>query len=136
MTTEFEAPDTELEQRLRRDAATWGGAPSAATSSPWRSAPARRRGLRRVLLSAAAAVLVTGLLTWWLARGDGPERTELAPRDLARCYDTLSETWSSTWSTTVGPLEREYAALRQDVGTVADVMWRGVPRPVRSLFGG
>ena len=142
---EFDTTDSELQQRLRREAAAWGGSPSEACSSRWRAAlemPSAAVSLAAVssrrsrLPAAAAAVLLTGLLGWAIARGVSPERQAPEPSPAPQDLAWLSSTWDNPWDSAVGPLEREYAALRCDVGAVADAIRQGMPRPLRSLLGG
>ena len=137
--SEFDdTPELDLEQRLRDEAAAWGGAPSpecsrglrAAIESPWARGAAPGPRLRRRLVGAAAAVFVAALVGWAVARGINSDQPEPEPWHAGP--EARDAAW---WDSTVGPLEREYAALRDDVDAVAGVMWQGVPQRLRSLFG-
>jgi hypothetical protein len=65
-----------------------------------------------------------------VARGGAAERESLPPPE------ALAPAEVAWWEHAVGPLEREGAALQRDASAVADAMWQGMPRRLRSLLGG
>jgi hypothetical protein len=111
--------ERELEERLRRDARTWGGEPSPAASARLAATLPARHG--RALRAAALAALIAAAATvpvWFVAEPPPPPPAEPRALDIA-----------------IAPLQRELSALHADAHVLAGALWQGVPRPLRGLLG-
>lgn len=132
--------DLELEQRLRREAPGWGGAPSAGARDALRTrlatlpSPRAPRWPLLVAALAAAAALVVVVVLW---RTPTPTTIPQAPTPQAplpqapapRAFDV-----SALEERALAPLRAELAGLAHDGELLARGMWQQVPEPVRRLL--
>lgn len=125
----------EIDTRLARDAAGWGGEPCAAARKALRARlavlPAARRPAahRHLVLLAAAAAILAVLM-------HGRAAPDPAPATAAR---NESSRWSASalaagaTDRALSPLRSEIAALSNDAEGLARGIWAQVPAPLRRL---